>query len=611
MPPTLTAPGVYVQEIPSGTRAITGVSTSLTAFVGPTPAGPADEPTKVTSWAEFERRFGGLSPTGPVGHAVQHYFLNGGAEALVVRVVADDAARSSATVPTEVITLAPVAAVAALADYDHLAVSATEPAGGRVDLTVTAVDAEGAPVEVDGQPARITVAAVDVDADDAAADISAATIAGVAPAARLVEAAKHDLLADGPIAADVDAGLVVSGVGLQARDPGAWGDQLEAELSTVDVDPGFAHITIRQTGPDGAVVAEETHLGLDLRSDAATSAGAVLDDRSALVSSGPARPGTLLTAPLTTAPFRDGADGSAPSAAAVAGDAEDGTGLQALRRTDLFNLLCIPRSGWSLDDDADTALWTAAIGLCEERRAFLLVDPPDEWGTPAEAASGALTFGLRSENAALYFPRIRVSDPLQEGRLATFPPCGAVAGAMARTDARRGIWKAPAGTDVGLVGVPELAQPLTDPQQGDLNRLGISCLRSFPVYGRVIWGARTLKGADDAASEWKYVPVRRLALHLEESLARGSRWAVFEPNAEPLWAELRLSIGGFLHQLFRQGAFQGSTPAESYFVKCDRETTLPSDVDKGIVNVLVGFAPAKPAEFVIIKLRQMAAPAGL
>lgn len=608
MPPTLTAPGVYVHEIPSGARAVTGVSTSLTAFVGPTPGGPVAEPTKVTSWADYERRFGGLAPTSPVGHAVQHYFLNGGAEALIVRVVGDDAAPATATVPFTVLTLAPTADVAALADYDHLVVE-TAPAatGDGVDVTITAVDDTGDTVTLDGQPAEVTVAGLDVTADDAAADLAAATVAGTTPAAPLVTAAAHDLLADGPAPDDVEAALVVTGLGLEARHPGVWGDRVEASVSTVDAAEGTVHLTIRQVGADGTIVAEETHLGL------ATGAGgtAVLDDRSTLVRAADAQPGAVAHAPLATTPLTGGADGDAPDAAAVAGDELDGTGLQALRRADLFNLLCVPLASWSTDDDADTALWAAAIALCEERRAFLLVDPPEEWSTPEAATAGARTFGLRSANAALYFPAVRVADPLQEGRLGTFPPCGVVAGTMARTDARRGIWKAPAGIDAGLVGVPELALPLTDPQQGDLNGLGVSCLRSFPVYGRVVWGARTLDGADALASEWKYVPVRRLALHLEESLARGSRWAVFEPNAEPLWAELRLAIGGFLHQLFRQGAFQGTTPAESYFVKCDRETTLPSDVDKGIVNVLVGFAPAKPAEFVIIKLRQMAAPAGL
>jgi phage tail sheath protein FI len=212
----------------------------------------------------------------------------------------------------------------------------------------------------------------------------------------------------------------------------------------------------------------------------------------------------------------------------------------------------------------------------------------------------------RHKNAAVYFPRLRMSDPLQEGRLAEFAPCGAVAGIMARTDSQRGVWKAPAGVDATLSGVAELTVKLTDGQNGQLNPLGVNCLRAFPVTGRVIWGARTLRGADRFADEWKYVPVRRTALFIEESLFRGTQWVVFEPNDEPLWAQIRLNIGAFMQTLFRQGAFQGRSPREAYLVKCDRETTTQNDINLGIVNILVGFAPLKPAEFVVIKIQQLA-----
>ena len=120
------------------------------------------------------------------------------------------------------------------------------------------------------------------------------------------------------------------------------------------------------------------------------------------------------------------------------------------------------------------------------------------------------------------------------------------------------------------------------------------------------WGARSLDGADALASEWKYIPVRRLALYLEESLFRGLQWVVFEPNDEPLWSQIRLNVGAFMHNLFRQGAFQGTSPRDAYFVKCDNETTTQNDINLGIVNVIVGFAPLKPAEFVILKIQQMA-----
>jgi phage tail sheath protein FI len=183
---------------------------------------------------------------------------------------------------------------------------------------------------------------------------------------------------------------------------------------------------------------------------------------------------------------------------------------------------------------------------------------------------------------------------------------GTIAGLFARIDKERGVWKAPAGAEASLRNVAAFDYSLTDPENGALNPLAINGLRSFPIYGNLCWGARTLKGSDDAASEWKYVPVRRLALFIEESLFRGLKWVVFEPNDEPLWGQIRLNVGAFMQNLFRKGAFQGSTPREAYLVKCDRETTTQNDINLGIVNIVVGFAPLKPAEFVIIKLQQLA-----
>jgi len=223
-----------------------------------------------------------------------------------------------------------------------------------------------------------------------------------------------------------------------------------------------------------------------------------------------------------------------------------------------------------------------------------------------DPTTGVDGLNLRDENAAIYFPRVKVPDPLQENRLEEFVPCGVVAGIFARTDAQRGVWKAPAGQEATLTGVRELTYKMTDGENGQLNPVGVNCLRTFPIIGHVVWGARTLDGADRLASEWKYIPVRRLALFLEETLYRGMQWVVFEPNDEPLWAQIRLNVGAFMQNLFRQGAFQGSSPREAYFVKCDAETTTQNDINLGIVNVLVGFAPLKPAEFVIIKIQQMA-----
>jgi phage tail sheath protein FI len=251
---------------------------------------------------------------------------------------------------------------------------------------------------------------------------------------------------------------------------------------------------------------------------------------------------------------------------------------------------------------------------CTARRAMLIVDPPAAWSTNKDTAAATArdrlpNLGLGGDaarNAALYFPRLREADPLRDSQVDTFVPCGAVAGIMARTDVARGVWKAPAGLEAAVNGIQGFDVNLNDAENGMLNPLGINCLRAFPVNGRVVWGARTLRGADQLADEYKYVPVRRTALYIEESLYRGTQWVVFEPNDEPLWAQIRLNVGAFMHSLFRQGAFQGTTPRDAYFVKCDKETTTQDDINKGIVNILVGFAPLKPAEFVVIKLQQIA-----
>jgi hypothetical protein len=290
----------------------------------------------------------------------------------------------------------------------------------------------------------------------------------------------------------------------------------------------------------------------------------------------------------------------------------DKKGLFALEQVDLFNLLCIPPYHLPLDPiDVDPNLVAAAASYCERRRAMLLVDSPKNWtkvGTATKEFTDPSndTVGTRSANSALFFPRLKYPNPLRSNQLEVFSAVGAVAGIFARTDGTRGVWKAPAGLEATLTGVPQLSVSLTDPENGQLNPLGINCLRAFSIGGRVIWGARTLRGADQLADEFKYTPVRRTALFIEESLFRGLRFAVFEPNDEPLWAQIRLNVGAFMHDLFRQGAFQGSSPRDAYFVKCDKETTTQTDINLGIVNVVVGFAPLKPAEFVIITLQQIA-----
>jgi uncharacterized protein len=509
MPVNLTYPGVYIEEISSGVRTITGVATSITAFVGRTLRGEVNQPTLLSSFGDFERLFGGLWLGSSLGHAVRDFYLNGGSQALIVRLF-------------------------------------TPPASG-----------------------------------------------------------------------DGVARLTVGNLSLVTANPGAWGNALSVTVNYSGINADVAEqygLTTDQLFnlviTDGATVERIRNVSVV---ESTRRVDRVLQQESqwmrvALQGDGitPDLPATIPAADAT-ATASGGADSEPLNQTAYEGSRDGKTGLFALEKVDLFNLLCIPadvRSG-----DVPIPVYQAALQYCVERRAMLIVDPRADWQTVAGARDGLAALGLTgriARNAALYFPRVVQADPLRAGQFDSFVPCGIVAGVMARTDAERGVWKAPAGLDAGLNGIQGLTVNLNDNENGVLNPIGINCLRSFPVYGRVVWGARTLRGADQIADEYKYVPVRRFALFLEESLYRGTQWVVFEPNDEPLWAQIRLNIGAFMQTLFRQGAFQGSSPREAYFVKCDRETTTQTDINQGIVNIIVGFAPLKPAEFVVIKFQQIA-----
>jgi len=292
-----------------------------------------------------------------------------------------------------------------------------------------------------------------------------------------------------------------------------------------------------------------------------------------------------------------GDDGSAP----VATD-YDNAYTTVERDVDLFNILCLPSVTSPAQPLED--LWGAASIFCQTQRAFLIMDPPASW-TSAQAAStgvAALRTGLVKDYSCLFFPSLSVS---RNGLVKNVGPAGAMAGLMARIDSSRGVWKAPAGTEADLRGIVGVEYNISDRENGFTNPEAVNTIRVFP-NGIVSWGARTMDGSNSAASEWKYIPVRRLALFMEESLYRGLKWVVFEPNDEPLWSQIRLNVGAFMHNLFRQGAFQGQKPSDAYFVKCDSQTTTQNDINLGIVNIQIGFAPLKPAEFVVLKLQQIA-----
>jgi phage tail sheath protein FI len=279
----------------------------------------------------------------------------------------------------------------------------------------------------------------------------------------------------------------------------------------------------------------------------------------------------------------------------------DGTGAHLLDRVQLFNLLCVP----ALTDVTSVQLLQ---DYCAQRRAFYITDGPQtvDVKTYSGAGPGDISTAQNAANSAVYFPWVLAADSLAGNRPRSMPPCGFVAGVYAATDASRGVWKAPAGIETGLTGALGLQYDLTDEVTGFLNAQGVNCLRTFKAYGNVVWGARTLQGNDQFGSQWKYVPTRRLALFIESSLYDGTQWVVFEPNDEALWGQIRMNVGAFMQGLFLKGAFQGTTPQQAYFVKCDAENNPQANINLGIVNVLVGFAPVYPAEFVVIQIQQIA-----
>ena len=525
MPVVPTHPGVYIQEIPSGSRTITGVATAVAAFVGRALRGPVETPVQIGSYAEFERVFGGLWRDSGLGYAVRDYYLNGGGEAIVVRLAKD-------------------------------AATATVKVGDKLTL-------------------------------DAA----------------------------GP-------GKWGNGLAVEVRHPDDKSDKLVADEQGIPTGNLF-HLTVRE-GPLDEPRLVETYPNVTMvegprRVDTVIASSQLVETKPFTEGSGrPDEKHRDQASPSAYANDGKGDDGKDLTAAEYTGGTtdSDNKGLYSLRRADLFTLLSLPPStpGESVDD----ALWADALELCVDERAMLLIDPPSEQTTVHKGVKTVkgikdwiegLSLTGSGRNAAFYFPRIRRADPLRDAAIGEFVPSGAVAGVMARTDAARGVWKAPAGLEAGVVGASGLAVPLTDDENGRLNPFAINTLRTFPTVGTVVWGARTLRGADLLADEYKYVSVRRLALFLEETLFRNTQWAVFEPNDEPLWSQLRTSIGAFMQDLFRQGAFQGSSPRDAYFVHCNSETTTQFDIDRGIVNVIVGFAPLKPAEFVVVSIQQKTAAA--
>ena len=656
MPVQVSYPGVYIEEIPSGVRTITGVATSIGAFVDYFPAGPMNLAVQILSFSSFNKQFGGSDPGGldqrsEASYALQQFFLNGGTEAYVVRVgsatpanaptkasvgIGDGSGKTvfvataqsegawgnniileidyGTTNPatmfnltvTEFVTVNGSTSVAASESFLNLVVDSTKPN----DVTAV-VNAGSQLIQISNGSNGKLPAPTGTVSKALPADLTTLGLAKADTSDVLLNGTKVGTLAGLP-AALPSTYSALAGI-LQSQINALGGSLANATVSVVGTTSTQVYLVADAgtTQPADYITFSDGGTGLagKLGFTASSSnvqqyalGGATVQQQIGQGASGKAAPG----GDGTWAPTGD----ASGVTTGILGNPSTKTGIYALYDVDLFNLLCLPVTA-NLPDTNAAAIASAAEKLCTDRRAFYILDLPQNLPGNRDSVSAVMEWmganaTVRSRNAALYFPRIAIADPLNNFRLRPTPPSGTLAGLFATTDGARGVWKAPAGTEATLVGVQQLQYNPTNAENGVLNPLAINCLRNFPVYGTVCWGARTLYGADQMADDYKYIPVRRLALYIEESLYRGTQWVVFEPNADPLWAQIRLNVGAFMQELFRQGAFQGQTPKDAYFVKCDSETTPQDQINLGIVNIVVGFAPLKPAEFVIIQLQQMA-----
>ena len=755
MPTQLSYPGVYIEEVSSGVRTITGVATAIAAFAGAAPRGPIDRATRLFSFGDYERRFGGLAADSEMGYGVRQFFQNGGTDCYAVRIVKDSttaerrlrnaaidvllikaldegssgngiqvrvdyltsnpgstfnisffcaedgAAETFANVSmnsadaryvvdilksssrlVDVSRLVSQGALNALAagvsgsqplpdvgtlldaNHNEFRVSANGLPPVKVVISLPADIGNGTPTQkldllcaaiqakvraqANGQPPYATFLCARPATTQQI--VMTSGVGGEKSSVRVLPGQANNasgVLKLGPDAGGIDIDAVAAIRPLAVPDPAVLTSDVfaNADLNALpDATHSALRISLDGNGPDVVDIGQAAAAGANLAAKMADVAArlqvavralkpgfpayrdftVIVAGTNLVLSTGTRGAGSsigisaattnsiaaelhLLAGTTVTQPTNVLLDGGSETPysdadvyPAFIADRASRQGIYALEGVDLFTILCLPGI-------TDTGVLMDAAAYCEQRRAFLVIDSPREVKTPADMVACVTGTDLpKSDHAAVYYPWVYIADPLKNGKLRLTPPSGTVAGLYARTDSDRGVWKAPAGTEATLGGVLATDYTLTDGENGALNPLGVNCRRVFPVYGAVAWGARTLRGADQMTSEYKYVPVRRLALFLEESLYRGTQWVVFEPNDEPLWAQIRLNLGAFMNSLFRLGAFQGKSSKEAYLVKCDRETTTQDDINRGVVNILVAFAPLKPAEFVVIRIQQLA-----
>lgn len=654
---TPTYPGVYVEEVSSGVRPISLASTSTTAFIGQAEKGGLTGAERIFNFTEFQNKYGGFLTSSYLAHAVYQYFNNGGSIAYIVRVAGDNTATASlvladrATASQETMTVSAASPGAWGNEIEIMVTDGTvnpdsefniyvyDGPGGDASLLETfenlsLVDTASNYVEtVTGTSKYIRVEVNTANPTLATNEARGSSIGGAAPSVPLAApetVMRINVNGDGYQEIDLTDG--VGGAAGQAADLTTGANiataiqyvvrNLTPQRASTDAD-AFNNFTAAVETIDSADV-------LVLRSGTSGAASSVNVARAGdsaqnvtgylnlgMLDGGSEALGAAVTRPVgfAVSGVRYALGDHSPVApagpvisieAGSDGDpiVNEQPYIDALSRLDDkqdVSLICVPGV-------ASPSLFGEAVNYCENRSlsdCFYIGDMPQDYDTVEEAQGFVAAISPKNSYGAVYIPWVYMNDPTGTStQPIAVPPSGHMAGLYAKTDARRGVWKAPAGTAAAIAGSTGLVVNLTDVQQGLLNPdpYHVNVIREFAAAGRVIWGARTITG--DA--EWNYIPVRRMAILLRVSIYRGIQWAVFEPNDEPLWAALRLNITSFMMTLYRRGAFQGSTPSQAFFVKCDSETTPQDDINSGIVNIQIGFAPLKPAEFVVVQISQKA-----
>jgi phage tail sheath protein FI len=643
---TVTYPGVYIEEVPSGARPIDIAGTSTAAFVGLAERGP-QAATRVTSWSQFQRLYGDFIDDGRLAHSVLQYFSNGGSQCYIVRVVRSGAAKAIVTVRNR--SAAGDEGVTFSAKNEgvwgnriYLSIEdGTHDPGNEFKISVRRQDdAAIIPENFTDMPALEEFDDLSVDPNaprfyqtilargsvyiDAAATSGNDAVGhgthrgGGAPALPLLENRGVRISVDG----DGFQTVTLPDTLKNETDATKVADALQAvvrgltknKASTPDA--AFSAFTAGvEQGADGGEARLVLRSGTEraqssVRVEPAPQKDASTKLRLGSGSGGVSEDGMAVRRPAAL-PVVEIGDAVVGEAVVRATKGTEGTGLigpatfaSAFSLLDTItdvSLLAVPGEG-------SPAMVNLGMAYCANRPLrdmFYIGEMADHDVTADDAAAFRAKLTALNSYGAVYFPWVKALDP--SGRSIEpmlLPPSGYIAGLYGRIDASRGVWKAPAGTAASLNGVVGLAAELTDVEHGNLNPMGVNVLRRLTA-GVVSFGARTLS----SDPEWRYIPVRRTAIMLRVSIYNGIQWAVFEPNDESLWSQLRLNIGSLMTTLFRQGAFQGSTTTEAFFVKCDGETTTQADIDRGVVNVQVGFAALKPAEFVVVTISQKAGQA--